>query len=419
MISPFHFRFAKPKANLVTWVVILAGLLMAHGFIALALIVAARRVSPTEYGQYLASFGLVSLLVVLPNFGLEAWVLSQGLAFPVPLAQVWQGVMRWRLHLLVYWIVLIGGLSVFLPIDTFPRVVLLTAAVGVAGDSVAGLIYAYWRRLGHHRIVMGAQSVSALVLLAGALMLPLDTGGMILFSLSRMVVSVALVAVLMKWMGQWTPPVFWRPHFGALWKQQMPFLLSDMATAIYLRADLTLVALFLGAAGASAYGPALSIVNMSFLAPSAIYFLIVPLLADASGKHRSDFRRLSTLQLVAQGVTGIVLSLGIGVFAPPLIQWLFGGDYESSVVVLWLLSPIPFLKSINFAMGAILTADGHQSQRMRMQLLCALFNVVANLFVLQTWGTSGVAIVYSLSECLLLGGYSWLVLLKRPTTLTP
>jgi O-antigen/teichoic acid export membrane protein len=76
-------------------------------------------------------------------------------------------------------------------------------------------------------------------------------------------------------------------------------------------------------------------------------------------------------------------------------------------VVLRLLSPILVLKSLNFGLAALLTAADFQSWRTTAQMVCAIFNVAANLVMIIHLGIVGVALVYMLSEALLLLGYAW------------
>ena len=68
------------------------------------------------------------------------------------------------------------------------------------------------------------------------------------------------------------------------------YLFSDLAVAIILRADLTIVTLLLGREAASVYAPALSMTNREiFTAPQAVYLLITPLLARLRAEESDSF----------------------------------------------------------------------------------------------------------------------------------
>ncbi|MBK9052239.1 MAG: polysaccharide biosynthesis C-terminal domain-containing protein [Chloroflexi bacterium] len=66
---------------------------------------------------------------------------------------------------------------------------------------------------------------------------------------------------------------------------------------------------------------------------------------------------------------------------------------------------MPLLHRLNFALGAVLTSGGRQSPRTKVQIAAAIFNVCANLLIIQPYGIIGVAIVYVLTELILTVGY--------------
>src|SRR3989442_494975 len=102
------------------WGVVLVGLVMAQGLGALVTVVVARRVVPVDFGQYLASYGLASLIVVVPSLGLDGWLLAQGQADPAHVAQLWDNALRVRLRLLFLWLVFMAALGAGLPQAPYP-----------------------------------------------------------------------------------------------------------------------------------------------------------------------------------------------------------------------------------------------------------------------------------------------------------
>jgi len=145
---------------------------------------------------------------------------------------------------------------------------------------------------------------------------------------------------------------------------------------------------------------------VSFLVPNALYLMAVPILSRAHRDANPRFLRLSTLQLLGQSGVGVLLSVLLWALAPTLIHFVFGPGYELSALSLRLLSPLLLLKSVNFGLGAVLTSSGWQARRATAQTACAVFNVAANLVVIRPFGVAGVALVYVLSEMVLLLGYS-------------
>lgn len=394
------------RASLKEWAIILAGLVAAQGLSALALILVARRISPTEFGQYLASYGLVSLMVVFPAFGLDAWLLAQGSTHPSPFQTLWRSALQIRFRLLLVWLLVILGLAWALPSRTFPPVLLILSAFGVAAESLTGLAYAALRNLRRNKWVAIFQVGGAVVLFSGTLILPLEKGQITWFALFRAGVSTVLAVSVIGWMTRrlgYSSEVL---QFNDLLRAARAFMLADVAVAIYLRADLTIVSSILGSDGASVYGPALNLVNMCFLVPSALYFFVVPTLARARYRSIESFDRLGKTQLIGQLVSGLLLTVIVFILAGPIVYIIYGSSYMWSAAVLRLLSPVLTLKSLNFGLGALLTTAGLQARRTTAQVIVAIFNGFGNLVAVWIWGVMGAAIVYALSEALLFMSYS-------------
>ncbi len=405
VISTGPWTWPRLKASLREWAIILIGLIAAQGLSALALIVVARRTPPTEFGQYLATYGLVSLLVVLPAFGLDGWLLARGATHPAPIQILWWSALRVRVYLLVMWLLVLWALTKVLPPDTFPPLLLLVSAIGLAAESLAALAYAALRNLRRNKWVAIFQAAGAITLFCGALALPFEKGQITWFALFRTGVSLALAISVVGWMSQNQNHAAEILPFRGVLRAARAFMLADVAVAIYLRADLTIVSFILGSSGASVYGPALNLINMCFLVPNALYFLVVPTLAQARHLSLEVFDRLGKIQLVAQLVSGLFLTVIVFVLAGPLVYAIYGSNYMPSAAVLGLLSPLLTIKSLNFGLGALLTTAGLQARRTTVQVLVAIFNGCANVVAVRIWGVMGAAAVYILSEVLLLTGY--------------
>ena len=401
--------WSELRAHATSWSIALFGLVAAQTLTVFTLVIVARHVSPLEYGQYLACYALVTLLVVVPSYGLDTLLLAEGGRSKVQGVSLWHQALRLRVGLLSLWTLVIIALAFMLPSDRFPPGILLSTAVGAACDSLVMLSYSALRSEAQHKRVSLLQLTVAVLTLTITLLLPLAPGCIILFSLARAAVSTASAAgvvILTRYSLKISPSRF---PLSVLMHAARPFVVADIAVATYLKADLTLVTLFLGAAGASLYGPALNIVNISFLVPNALYLVVLPVLAHSYEAMPHIFAHTGRAQLAAQASAGAAMSLMILALAQPVVYVTLGPGYDGSVFVLRLLSLVPFLKSINFGLAALLTAGKLQAWRTRAQLVCAIFNVLADVAVIPRWGVSGVAIVYTCSELLLLAEYSFVV----------
>lgn len=398
---------------LKNWALTLMGLVAAQGGNALALILLARRVEPTTYGRYLASYALASLLVVVPGFGLDRWLLARGGSEPGGAGVLWSGAVRIRLVALGLWLAGMSAFAVLQNNDALPQSLLLLAAFGLAFENMTTLAYMAFRCEGRHGSVMAAQSIAALLLLGVAVVLPVAPDAVAKFAAGRMLIQLGLATVTIALL---------RTHFAArsqnanenharhttraILRDALPFSISDIAISIYMRVDLTIVSLALGSAGAAVYGPALNLINVCFLVPFAFNILALPRLSRAYVASPQTFWRLGFVQLAAQVISGALISLGVWSLSGMLVNLTFGTRYSASIAILRLLSPLVILKGCSFGLGNMLTATDRQMQRTLIQVAIAVFNVLANLWAVNAYGLPGVAVVYMLSELLLCSSYA-------------
>jgi O-antigen/teichoic acid export membrane protein len=115
-------------------------------------------------------------------------------------------------------------------------------------------------------------------------------------------------------------------------------------------------------------------------------------------------------------ILGIILAFGIWIAGPFLSELLLGDSYKTTGQLLRILSPILFLKSLSFACAAFLVAVGWQIRRLIPQAISAAANILLNLLVIMTLGIIGVALVYVVSEVILLIGYLWISAMWFRTT---
>lgn len=399
-------KWPRVRGSLANWAIVVLGLFAARGAGALALIVVARQVTPFEYGQYVSTYALMSLLLVLPNYGLDTWLLTREHSSKAELVQLWGRSIQSRFRLLVVWIAGVIVLGALLPRNTFPLAIVVPTVIGLALESLSVLSYAALRGLDQHGKVTLMQSASSLALLGIAFGLPIGPGQIQLFAVGRTAVSAILAGVVIPFVGRG----YWGRFVdslraGSVLRSARPFMVAEVASAIYVKTDLTIVSFFLGSPGASVYGPALTLLQAVFLIPRALYYIVVPRLSQQRARTPRTFRRQGVTQLAAQGVAGAVLSLAVFLLAPAAVNLTFGPSYRDSALILVVLSPIPFFRSLNFAIGAMLAAGDRQPSRTKVQMGCAISSVLANLIAIPTLGVQGAAMTHVLSEMALCSGY--------------
>jgi O-antigen/teichoic acid export membrane protein len=183
------------------------------------------------------------------------------------------------------------------------------------------------------------------------------------------------------------------------------FGVSEGLAIIYERADVAIIGYWLGKTAAGLYAPAVSLMTTLFLIPQAIYEVMLPVTSETYARNPLLIRRQAYRIILLSTALGIGMGLGLAVIARPLVWLVYGREYAISGELLTILSAILVLKSVSFAVAAVLTAVGWQNRRVIVQAVAAALNIGLNMALIQTVGLPGVAYVYVLTEAVLMVGY--------------
>ncbi|MBW4609710.1 MAG: flippase [Hassallia sp. WJT32-NPBG1] len=102
---------------------------------------------------------------------------------------------------------------------------------------------------------------------------------------------------------------------------------------------------------------------------------------------------------------GYGLAAGIGLFLlAPIVPYVLGDEYAGIVEALRWLAPLPFLKAMHYFAADSLTGAGFQRGRSAVQVVIAVFNVLANLWLIPLYSWRGAAWSSLASDALLMLG---------------
>jgi O-antigen/teichoic acid export membrane protein len=389
-----------------------SGGMVAQAMMALSVLVVARQLGAEQFGKYAACFTVASLSSVLFNLGLDTWILKAGAENPEQMGRLIGNVISIKGIVGLVWC---GGMTLVMPnlnSESFPPVLMLLSCLSIWLEGL------FMSGSAAFRIVLRNHVMALLMIgLRGgilALAIGLSLVGnqhVAAFALTRLGVSIAVVIVTLVILPvrlELKAPIAWTATLRA----SIPFTLSDLLTSIYVQADVVLAALLLDTRSVGVYSPASSIVNALFVLPNAIYIVLIPVFVTRLKIERTLPAIWVRLTLGGLGVLGMLLMLAVALGAP-LLPKILGASFAASVPLLIVLSPILFAKSVNYGLAAVLVAAGRQTSRVVVQAFSAFVNVSLNLLMIPYLGISGVAIVYVISEVVLLIGYMILVWLWR------
>ena len=135
---------------------------------------------------------------------------------------------------------------------------------------------------------------------------------------------------------------------------------------------------------------------------------LLPRLSHLVGASPNEARQLAALTLFLQGATGILLGLIIGLFAPWLVDLMFGAEFTAATPVLRVMAAIIPLMVVN---GALLTQwmIPHGLDRLLNTVVIAstILNLALALMLAPRFGALGMAWVTVGAETFILTGLVW------------
>lgn len=404
MTTPSKLSRRLVLSNIGSFVV---GNVLARLFGIVALLLIARKIGPASYGQYAPTLSTAVLASFLYTIGLDNWLLYRGGKESDRLPVYTTATLTLKIVMGAIWLAALLPFATQLNPDAFPVELVIWAMLSIFFEQIAETAWASFKaQLQNHWVTIGMIVVHGGFLILVILQRTLDQEQAVIYLQMRTVATLLGALVSVGWL-LWS--IGWQWEWGVyprILRETAIFGVSAMLAAIYARADLTIVGQVLGADEGGIYAPASSLVSTLYIFPMAGYTVLLPILGKAEG---GQFGRYVKISLLAAALFGVFSALCIALLARPLALITFGEKYLASVDLMPILAWVFALKCVSFAAAAAIVSVGWQSRRTLIQLFTAIFNVVANILLIERYGLRGVAWIFVASEAIVMVGYLWLV----------
>ena len=278
LLSRLYHR--SSLAVVLNVVIAVGGVLIARLLGAITQVVLARLFGVAGNGLYTSIYTLLGPALILASLGLDTWLLRQS-SNSAMLDRMISYVLT--LRLLVASVVLCALASMIL-------------LIGEEGFTLTLVAFGAATVLVEMLLATGAVALRAQLRNWQAAMLQVMAAGLLIGAVGLMprgVLSVATVVELRFLVGLlglgvliWLLRHSLRPawQFGQLLsvlRETRIFFISDILANIALKADLTIVTILIGSLAAGIYGPALLIINTTFIVPMTAWQVLLPTLVRA------------------------------------------------------------------------------------------------------------------------------------------
>lgn len=355
----------------------------------------ARALGPAAYGGFTFAFSLASILVFLPNMGVDGLFSRQVARGHEPAREILGTMLVMKAAGSLIYIPLFLGIIYLSP--TTPA-----ARDGAAAVAVALVLLSFWVTWSTVLITASRAHVAGVLeVIAAAVFLSLcatwvyQRPSVVAASMAFLAGQVVLFAVggivSLGPVGRLKVPVDRRTYLRVL-GGAAPFLLIWFANNLYYKIDATLLYYFRGDAETGLYSAAYRLLEGLLAVAIVVGSTALPRLTRAWTRSANDFkvewRRGFRLLCWVTVVPSLALVAAPGVF----IEVLFGSSFVDAASSLRLLGVGGALLCLGTYFGFSLTATGLEWAQLRITAIALAVNVVLNLVCIPIAGGQGAAL---------------------------
>lgn len=373
-------------------------------------IVLARRLGAESYGRYALAVALGSVLMPVADLGLTTYLgreiardrLATEASLPL-LARV-------KAILFAATLALTVGVAALVVDDPGARGVIDLIVLAALLDGCSAMVYGYFRgreRMGYEAT---ATTVAALARGLGGIALALAFES--LWPVVAWIVAIAVgqLALALSRLRSVAP----RDRSRSLavhvdWISVASMGLYSLFVIVYLRIDSVMIGWLLDERAVGVYAAAYTLMLGAQIAPTMLAAALTPVFARSHRRDDAAFLSAWTRGIRIVVLISLPIALVVSALAGPIIDRLYGPGFEAAGDVLALVIWVSPLGSLSLVVQAVLRGARRERRLTIVAGVCALANVLANLWAIQAHGIIGAAVTTVVTEALNVALMLWLV----------
>jgi len=383
-------NFSRP---LINFVAVFGGNMLGKLFGLISAIILARYLGPEDYGKYAFVISFAFIFMVIADYGLND-LFIRDIARDKSLASKYLalGIIVKPLFSMVAIILLI--LAVYI-MGYSKDIILYTAIFSVhlifitLVNTVSSIFKAH-ERMEYSSFITITIGMIGLIFIASIVYL----NGTLLQILMFKVVSffigfvLGLVIILKK---------IAKPDFSIDYSyvknhliKAMPFLTIGIIHALYFNVDIIMLSKMQGDVYVGWYTPAANDLFFGILIiPTAISTVIYPMFSRHFRESIEKLRESCNFSIKILVLLGVPIGFGSFVLAPQIIYFIFGSQYENSIIVLQIISIAIIFVFVRQSLGFCLAAVGKEKVLMWINAGSLGLNIVLNYILIPIYAHVG------------------------------
>lgn len=363
------------------------------------MVVLARRFGPPGYGQYAYGFAVATFVYYFLNPSLDQFAVRECARLPQEGRKRLLGSLL-GLQLAVAAVVALGLIGFFWLTHATLEVVTITVMLSVYQGSAALAWTFFMPALADQRMALAAlaEPLCRILSIVGAIVMVLGfaaplAAGLVFFPVGGLVMLALGIWSAREHVGLFPIRITWkeaRRDIGILW----PFAGAEVAYQVWARADLILVAQFLGVQAAGIYASAIKFFETATIPVPLAGLAAYPLLSRSAPAGERGLPKGSDRVFAGMLALGFVITWGLWFIAPSVLVPLLGTRFGPAAALLKYLAPAGLLVAIEHTAGRILVAANAQTTRFQVLAISAGAKFVLAAALIPVLGLPGAVLAW-------------------------
>ena len=400
------------KANLSSNIIFTTIANLSSVFLLVLLIYAGRVLGVEDFGRFNFALALGSVFALATDIGLSEYTKRAVARDPGVAGKYLGNVLVWKALLSVLVFVLIVTTANLLRSDLTTRILAyllgLAALVRTYKLFAQGLMQAFER---YKLYALAQVTHNALLFTSGVLALYYGAGVLVfaVVFLSVKIVDLAFGYYLLASRVIASRPRFDFGFLREIQRKALPIGIYAVTVEIYWYADIILLEMLSSDSQVGWYSAGYKLFEALLILPVIICQAVSPqlsrLFVSDRAEHRNLMRRILKFAFI---ISVVVIGCGL-IVADDLVELLYGSDFLPAAAGLKILLTGFLFTFLHFVLYAVLISIDQQSTLARMSLIGLMFNIIANLLLIPSYGLIGAAGATVASEFLIfIFGYIYL-----------
>ncbi|MBL8132455.1 MAG: flippase [Anaerolineae bacterium] len=382
--------------------------------------VLARYIGADGMGHLSTATAVVSLLILLVNFGFDTHVTREVAADETKAPEYIANVAFLRLILTAVLAAALAVIALGSPYPAETRIIIVIYALVYVLDNfslLARAIFHAFQRMEYEFVVELARAGVNV----GVSLLGIHWGwsltALVLVSLAASLIKLILSVLLMR-----RRLIHQSAHVDLavcrrILLTSLPFFLLMAANVAHGQIHILALSVLDTQSAVGIFSAAMFPITMLFALPLLFSDAVFPLFSREAHHASQHLTRAYVSAYKLMILMGLPLGAGVMLVSRQMIDLLYGSGYELAIPVLCLLA-VQLMTMVGYVNGALLNALHRQSLFMRLRLLLLAFSLLLCALLIPAFGVLGAALACAVPALIDFVFYSWLChrLLKIPFT---